>query len=291
MLQQVTNTGLEKQEITLWVLRTDQIHPQISGNKWFKLKYNLTEAKRRKFHTLLTFGGAYSNHIYATARAGQLGGFRTIGIIRGEKTLPLNETLAYAKEVCGMELHYMNRTTYRQKHTSFVISELQAKFGSFYLIPEGGTNVLAVEGCKEILTDIDLPFDTVCVPVGTGGTLAGLVASLKTTQQALGFAVLKGGDFLYNDVNQLLKAYDEEKLLGWQAKYRIALDYHFGGYAKRPEKLCEFVNDFSKNYQIPIEPIYTGKMFWGIFDLVEQGFFKKKSVILAVHTGGLRTNA
>ena len=270
-------------KIKLFIKREDLTDKFISGNKWYKLKYNLIEAEKLGYKTLLTFGGAFSNHIYATAFAGKKFGFNTIGIIRGEEHLPLNPTLKSAKEN-GMLLEYLDRKSYRNKYDKDLINKLKNQYGDFYLIPEGGTNELAVKGCTEIIDSIDMNFDFICTPCGTGGTLAGLILGLNSKSYALGFSVLKGGDFLYDNVINLLKFYHKEELNNWQ----INLDYHFGGYAKINSELIAFCNEFKSKYNIPVEPIYTGKMFFGIFDLIKQNFFPQNTKILAIHSGGLQ---
>jgi 1-aminocyclopropane-1-carboxylate deaminase len=287
-LQRLDNQLFNDLKLNFFVYRLDLAHLPIGGNKYFKLKYNLEQAKLLNFNTLLTFGGAYSNHIYAMAIAGKEFGFQTIGIIRGEETLPLNPTLAFAQN-CGMKLHYLDRNTYRQKDNDLIINDLKEKFGDFYLIPEGGTNLWAVKGASEISQEIPLDFDYICTPCGTGGTLAGLVAGLKPSQTALGFSVLKAEDFLNEDVESLLADYQMLTNQTIENKnYQILIDYHFGGYAKKTPILENFIQDFQNTYQIPLEWIYSGKMFYGIFTLIEQGFFPKGSSIVALHTGGVR---
>lgn len=210
-LQKISGSFVSSSGINLFVLRLDKIHPDISGNKWHKLKYNLEEAKKQKKDTLLTFGGAYSNHISATAAAGKEFGFKTIGIIRGEE---LNEnenpTLRFAKE-CGMKLHFVSREEYRQIRINEILpirilSQLPTPDSQLYFLPEGGTNELAIKGCAEILSHIDIPFDYVCCPVGTGGTIAGIISSLNENQKAIGFSVLKDGGFLKAEVEKLLSS-------------------------------------------------------------------------------------
>lgn len=267
----------------MFIKREDLNHPQISGNKWYKLKYNIEEARNQGKDKLLTFGGAFSNHIYAVASAGKIFNFYTIGLIRGEEHNPLNPTLSYAKEA-GMELYYLDRTSYRKKNTPEIINHLQKIWGDFYLIPEGGTNEYAVKGCSEIISKINTDFDYVCCPCGTGGTLAGLIAGLNGNKFALGFAVLKGASFLKENVNSLLESFNGTSPNNWE----INLDYHFGGYARINKKLLDFVERFTTITKVPIEPIYTGKMLFGIYDLVLKGFFKEESKIVAIHTGGLQ---
>lgn len=282
-LEEVIDPLLKERKISLFIKREDLNHPDLSGNKWHKLKYNLEEARKQGKKTLLTFGGAYSNHIYAAAAAGKIFNLNTIGIIRGEEHLPLNPTLSFAKEK-GMKLYYLDRTSYRQKNSPEIINHLQEKFGDFYLLPEGGTNEFAVKGCSEIIGKINIGFNYVCCPCGTGGTLAGLISGLNGKNFALGFAVLKGASFLKENVNSLLKNCNDNSFKKWD----INLDYHFGGYAKMNSVLLDFVKRFTSLAKIPIEPIYTGKMLFGIYDLASKGYFKEGNVIIAIHTGGIQ---
>ena len=282
-LEKVNDPLLSERKISLFIKREDLNHPHMSGNKWHKLKYNLQNAINEGKGTLLTFGGAYSNHIYAVAAAGKIFNFRTIGIIRGEEHMPLNPTLSFAVEN-EMKIYYIDRKSYRKKESSEIINQLQEKFGDFYLLPEGGTNELAVKGCSEIISKIDIDFDYICCPCGTGGTLAGLISGLNGNKFALGFAVLKGASFLKDNVNSLLKNFNESSFPNWD----VSLDYHFGRYARTNSILLNFVNRFTSITKILVEPIYTGKMLFGIYDLAEKGFFEEGSQIIAVHTGGLQ---
>ena len=204
-LQKLEDELLTQKEITLYVKRDDLIHEHVQGNKWRKLKYNLYEARLNKQNTLLTFGGPYSNHIYATAAAAKLFHFKAIGIIRGEEPVVKSETLLFS-EAQGMELYYMDREMYRQKDDPMNIESLRVQIGDFYYIPEGGTNVYAIEGAEEIIEELNVPFDYVCTACGTGGTLAGLVAGLRGEKQAIGFSSLRGDDTLTANVNALVKA-------------------------------------------------------------------------------------
>ncbi|MFI1744205.1 1-aminocyclopropane-1-carboxylate deaminase/D-cysteine desulfhydrase [Thalassobellus sediminis] len=265
--------------VELYVKREDEIHPFVSGNKYRKLKYNIIEAQKLGFKTLLTFGGAYSNHIAAVASAGQISGFKTIGVIRGdelESKIDSNPTLRFAKQ-CGMEFKFISRSLYREKTSEDFLNNLKDEFEEFYLVPEGGTNHLAVKGCEEILTDIDASFDYICCAVGTGGTISGLINCLKPSQQVLGFPALKG-DFLQQDISKF----------AIKSHWELITDYHFGGYAKINEDLVTFINQFKKDHKIPLDPVYTGKMMFGIFDLIEQNYFPKGSRILVIHTGGIQ---
>ena len=285
-LQQLHDPLFEEHVLTLWVKREDLLHPTISGNKWRKLKYNLQEAKEQQKETLLTFGGAYSNHIAAVAAAGQELGFKTIGIIRGEEHLPLNPTLSFAT-AAGMELQYVSRKAYRQKQDPAYLEQLARQFHFPYIIPEGGTNALAVKGCTEIVEDISIDYDYICCASGTGGTIAGIIAGLGGQKQVLGFPALKGGEFLQAEIEQLILGYNGGKYENWQ----LMTDYHFGGYAKVKPELLAFIHTFQATHQVPLEPVYTGKMFFGLFDLIRRGYFPKGSRIIAVHTGGLQGNA
>jgi len=265
--------------VELYIKREDKIHPHISGNKYRKLKYNLIEAKRLGFKTLLTFGGAYSNHIAAVASVGATFGFKTIGIIRGEeltKKIQDNPTLQFAHS-CGMEFKFVSRSEYRRKASEEFLNNLNKEFEGYYLIPEGGTNELAINGCEEILTEIDKNFDYVCCAVGTGGTVAGLINSSNANQNILGFPALKG-TFLTKDISKFVN----------HKNWKLVFDYHFGGYAKINNELITFINQFKNEHQIPLDPVYTGKMMYGILDMIANNIFPKRSKILAIHTGGLQ---
>ncbi len=265
--------------IEVYVKREDVLHSEISGNKFRKLKYNLTEAQNLGFTKLLTFGGAYSNHIAAVAAAGKEFGFETIGVIRGEELQEKyleNPTLKKASEN-GMQFEFVSRTQYRDKNNAAFLDQLKNKFGDFYLIPEGGTNNLAVKGCKEILTDDDKLFDFICCAVGTGGTISGIINSLKPHQKAIGFPALKG-DFLTEDIQKYAE----------NSQWNLVTDYHFGGYAKINDELKQFMKQFFKKYLISLDPVYTSKTFFGVIDLISKGYFKPNSKVLIIHTGGLQ---
>lgn len=269
----------------IYIKRDDLLHPAISGNKWRKLKYNLVEAANKGFNTILTFGGAYSNHIYAVASAGKLFGFKTIGIIRGEEHLPLNPTLTFAEE-CGMDIHYLDRTTYRSRNEKAFQNELLNRFGNAYVVPEGGTNMFALKGVKEIISEIDESYDYICCANGTGGTISGLIVGLQGNKTILGFPSLKGAAFLYDVIEDLVFEYTNYKY----NNYKLILDYHFGGYAKINKVLVDFIEEFYSINSIPLDPVYTGKMMFGINDLLKNNYFPKGAKIVAVHTGGLQGN-
>lgn len=282
VVQRIELPGLADYK-NVFIKREDLIHPEISGNKWRKLKYNLLEAERLQKKTLLTFGGAYSNHIYSVAAAGKEYGFKTIGFIRGEAYNPLNPTLSFA-EANGMELRYLNRADYKNRNNINFQNDIIKQFNDAYLIPEGGSNSLAVKGCAEIINDIEIEFDYICCACGTGGTLAGITAGLQNNRKSIGFSILKGGGFLKEDVKNLIKNYNGKEFNNWD----IILDYHFGGYAKINYELINFIGDFEKTNKIQLDPVYTGKMFFGIQDLIIKGYFKKHDKIIAVHTGGIQ---
>jgi len=265
--------------ISLHIKREDLIHPIVSGNKFRKLKYNLIQAKAENKETLLTFGGAFSNHIAAVAFAGKEQGFKTIGIIRGnelrEKILE-NPTLQFAQD-CGMQFEFVSREEYRHKTEASFLEKLKHEFGDFYLVPEGGTNELAIKGCEEILTKEDAQFDFVCCAVGTGGTISGIINSILAHQKVLGFPALKG-DFLNNEIRNFAR----------NENWELITDYHFGGYGKVNPELIAFINQFYVDNKVPLDPIYTAKMVFGVMDLIQKNYFPENSKILLIHTGGIQ---
>ena len=264
---------------TLSVLREDKIHSFVSGNKFRKLKYNSKDALSRGQNRFLTFGGAYSNHIAAVAAMGKELNMATIGVIRGEELvhkISENPTLSFAKD-CGMQLHFISRSDYKNKTDPRFIETLRQQFKDFYLIPEGGTNALAVKGCEEILSESTTNFDYICVSVGTGGTISGLINASEEHQTVLGFSSLKG-TFQISEIKKYTS----------KSNYRLLDDYCFGGYGKIDPSLVRFMNEFKQRTQIPLDPIYTGKMMFGIFQMIKNKKFKENSRILAIHTGGLQ---
>ena len=281
--QEVYMEEIDSAGVSLFVKREDELHPFVSGNKFRKLKYNLKEAMDHGEKTLLTFGGAFSNHISALAYAGKQNGFKTIGIIRGDELeirpdlIAENPTLSFALEQ-GMQLEFVSREIYRSRHEGQFHALLKKRFGDFYLIPEGGTNDLAIKGCEEILTEQDKEFDFICVSVGTGGTMTGLINSSAVGQKVLGFPSLKG-DFLQDEISKIALR---------EKDWSLIHDYHFGGYAKISEKLISFINRFYRSTTIPLDPVYTGKMMFGLLDMIQNNRFEKNSRILAIHSGGLQ---
>ncbi|UMB55552.1 pyridoxal-phosphate dependent enzyme [Lutibacter sp. A64] len=283
-MQQIYFSEIANSGVSLYIKREDQLHPFISGNKYRKLKYNLIEASKQQQKTLLTFGGAFSNHITAAAAAGFQFGFKTIGIIRGdelandlEKVLQQNPTLKFASEH-NMQFHFVSRSAYREKTSEVFIANLKQQFGDFYLVPEGGTNTFAVKGCEEILNDEDIIYNVICSSVGTGGTISGIINSTKKHQKTIGFPALKG-DFLKHEI---------KKYVLTDKNWSLNTDYHFGGYAKVSEDLIHFINKFKSETGIPLDPVYTGKLLFGIVDLIKNDYFDAGTNILAIHTGGLQ---
>ena len=265
--------------VTICIKRLDLVHPQISGNKFFKLKYNFLAAQNHGFNKVITFGGAYSNHIAATAFAAHQFGFESVGIIRGEELQhrALNPTLTTAKRF-GMQFKFISRERYREKSSPEFLQQLTQDYPDHYIIPEGGTNQLAIQGCTEILSDFDRQhFDLICCAVGTGGTISGLIESSAEHQQLLGFSALKG-DFLHHDVAPLTS----------KRNWKITDAYCCGGYAKTTAELLSFIQHFEQQYDIPLEQVYTGKMLYGIFNMIEHGLIQPQQRLLVMHSGGLQ---
>ncbi len=273
-LQKIETAFTRQYNIHLFIKRDDLIHPEISGNKWRKLKYNMEQAKKENKDTILTFGGAYSNHITATAAAGKYFGLKTIGIIRGEAYQPLNKSLQFATD-CGMELVYVDREKYKTKNIDSFLTTHDSRL--IYFLPEGGANTLALQGCTEIVDELDIDFDYICCACGTGTTIAGIASNLKPHQQAIGFAVLKH-DKLQEEII--------EKFPNLKSEISI-LNSHFGGYAKTTPELIQFIKAFYNEHQILLDYVYTGKMMFGIFDLIAKNYFPENSTIVALHTGGV----
>lgn len=252
---------------------------EIQSNKYYKLKYNFLQAKKQQCNTLVTFGGAFSNHIAAVAYFGKKQGFTTIGIIRGEelandleKILATNVTLRKAHQN-GMQFIFVSREMYKNKKQPDFLEQFNIK-ENYYVLPEGGTNRLAIKGCEKILNEQTNVFDIVCVPVGTGGTISGIINSAKSHQKIIGYSALKG-DFL----NDEIKKYTIN-----QDNWSLNTDYHFGGYAKVTDDLITFINEFKTKYDVLLDPIYTAKMVFGIDEQLDKKLKNKR--VLAIHTGG-----
>ncbi|MBX2924264.1 MAG: pyridoxal-phosphate dependent enzyme [Chitinophagaceae bacterium] len=279
----ISDLLLTQKQIRLSVLRLDKIHPVISGNKWFKLIYYLTDARSKDRNTILTFGGAYSNHIAATAFAAKLYGFQSIGLIRGEMPETWSHTLQEAQSN-GMSLHFLSRANYNLYKRNGPVSELKERFGNAYIIPEGGMGHLGVKGAAEIVRSEDISnYSHIISAVGTGTTIAGLLNKTTVSQQIVGISSMKNNNSLFSEIELLFN----RSLPG---RFHLVNDYHFGGYAKYTDALIQWMNHFYKMHHIPLDFVYTGKMMYGIFDLAGKDFFPPGSHILAVHTGGLQGN-
>ena len=262
----------------------DALHDGL-GNKFYKCQPNIDEAKRLGIATLVSFGGAWSNHIYALARLGFEQGFRTVGVIRGERPAELSSMLEDA-ESWGMHLEFVSRSSYREKDSPSLMKLLEDKYGTFHLIPEGGSNALAVNGCRQIIEDLNActsDYELLVLPVGTGGTMAGVVAGLDGKSAVLGISVLKGGGFLKDQVNDLLR-----EVSCPQQNWSINLGFHCGGYARYPEYLRDYISAFESKTGIELEPVYTGKMMYAIDQLRKSGEIKPETKVVAIHTGGLQ---
>lgn len=278
-IQEVNNSLLVEKKIKLYVKREDLIHPHISGNKWRKLKYNLKYAKEKGVKKIITFGGAFSNHIYAVAAACKEFGLDSIGIIRGEYDAQ-NPTLQFAKS-CGMEFKFIDRSSYRDKENSEVVKAFLSEQDSYYLIPEGGSNELANEGLRELAEEInETPFDIIMVSAGTGGTATGILKLLDPSKELWVFSSLKS-DYLHSEI---LKKFDSEK----EQQLKFFSSYHYGGYGKSPKSLISFMNEFSTETKIPLDPIYNGKLVSGFFEMVGEGRIYTSKSYLWVHTGGIQ---
>lgn len=279
---EIRTPELDEAGVRLMVRREDLNHPTVSGNKYWKLKYNLLEAQRKGYDKVLTFGGAFSNHIAATAAAGRLCGLQSVGVVRGEEADLNNPTLSKAM-ADGMLIHAIPRDLYKEKTSESFLEMLRKKFGDFYLVPEGGTNALAIEGVKEMMSNIQTPFDYLALPVGTGGTISGCIQALAGRSTILGFASLRGG-FLAKEIDEMHRKY----LLPEFSNWKMIDGYHFGGYGKSTASLLNFMEAFEQDHQIPLDPIYTGKMFWGLLDMIRSGKLERGTSVLALHTGGLQ---
>lgn len=288
-LQEVEHEVFVQRGLRLFVKRDDLLHAHVSGNKWRKLKHNLFEARRQGCTTLVTFGGAYSNHIAATAAAGQAFGFSTLGVVSGEESSAGNPTLGFALQ-CGMDLRFTSRANMRNLSENELIQHLNIDMEKVFVLPQGGANCLALHGCREIVDETAAQlghqpdyFITAC---GTGATLAGIASGLQNISRALGISVLKGS-FLQIEVERLLNLCPNTATPNPPSAI-ILDDYHHGGYAKWTPELVNFINGFKKETGIPLDPIYTGKAFFAAFELAKQGYFPEGASIVLVHTGGLQ---
>ncbi len=273
-VEEIADPLFVKKGVRVFVKRDDMIHPFISGNKWRKLKYILPEAQRLNKNHLVTFGGAYSNHLLATACAAAKFGFKSTGVVRGEEVH--NDVLMLCR-IFGMELRFLDREAYRHKR-SFFDSFFKDDPDAFF-IDEGGAHELAVKGCSELPDELSESYEHIFCAAGTGTTAAGIIKGLQNKHSHTIphlVTILKGGDFLTAEIEKYTKL-----------PFRNHTDYHFGGYAKSTPELLSFIQNFCASTGILIEPVYTGKMFFAIYDLIRKDAFAAGSKILAVHTGGL----
>ena len=265
------------------VLRLDLIHPVVSGNKWFKLKEYIKAAKAENKAVILTFGGAYSNHIVATAAASKMEGFKSIGVIRGEEPEHWSPTLQNAKEF-GMQLFFVSRTDYRIKQIPAEVY-WQNQPSEIFEIPEGGYGLLGKIGAKDILQFFNTySYSHIVSAVGTGTTLAGLIEGANPSQKIIGVSVLKNAFSLQREIADLLPAYKQDC-------FQLISDYHFGGYAKYTQELLSFMNSLYKKTLLPTDFVYTAKAFYAVLDSFKNGFFTEQDKVLFIHTGGLQGNS
>ena len=279
ILTKIDDPLLDQYQIKLWIKRDDLLHPIISGNKWRKLKYTLDHALSEGADTLISMGGAYSNHLHALAYVGKALGLKTIGLVRGEQPETLTPTLSDLQN-WGMVLKFVSRFDYRLLRQYKGFYDLPGLKPRQYWLPEGGAQALALKGVAELVNEIDVAYDILCVPCGTGATLAGIIDMVPDQVSVMGFAALKNAEFLQTDVESLLP----RPCSNWQ----INMDYHFGGFAKTSAELMTFMADFEFKTGIPLEPVYTGKMIYAIYNLITKHTFKPGQRIIAVHTGGLQ---
>ncbi len=279
ILIKIDDPLLDRYQIKLWIKRDDLLHPIISGNKWRKLKYTLDHARSEGADTLISMGGAYSNHLHALAYVGKALGLKTIGFVRGEQPKTLTPTLSDLQN-WGMVLKFVSRFDYRLLRQYKGCYDLPGLKPRQYWLPEGGAQPLALKGVAELVNEIDIAYDILCVPCGTGATLAGIIDRVPDQVSVMGFAALKNAEFLQADVESLLP----RPCSNWQ----INMDYHFGGFAKTSAELMTFMTDFEFKTGIPLEPVYTGKMIYALYNLITKHTFKPGQRIIAVHTGGLQ---
>lgn len=282
-VQEIFEPPFRQANIQLFLKRDDLIHPEVSGNKWRKIKYNLPEAVQRGQKTILTFGGAFSNHIAATAAACQLAGLQSIGIIRGEElSKSANPTLLRATEQ-NMLLKFISRESYRKRNDKEFQESLHKEFGDFYLIPEGGANSLGRKGCEEIMDEVREHFDIICVACGTGTTARGIISALKPNQKVIVFSALKNN--AHSEREFCPSGSDTSA-----GAFQYISDFHFGGFAKHTPELLQFIKHFRAKHSVELDFIYTAKMLFGIYALIQKGFFRRGTKILAIHTGGIQGN-
>jgi 1-aminocyclopropane-1-carboxylate deaminase len=288
IIQKIEHPLFTKHKLEVQVKRDDLIHDVVSGNKWRKLKYNLSNLNQKEYAGAITFGGSYSNHIHAFAYACKQYNIPCVGIIRGEPHYANNFTLSWARH-WGMHCHFVNRLTYRRRFDANYLNELTQQYPNHLIIPEGGTNTAAIRGVAEIMSELthQTTFDTLITPVGSGGTLAGLIMgdSLqhKSKHKILGVAVLKQAEYLVHDINQLLPD-NAKNHNNWQ----LLTQFHRGGYGKMVDQDIHRLKQINQQTGIIFEPVYSGKMMLALMDLIKQGFFQANERIILLHTGGLQ---
>ena len=285
-LQQINTRAWGLPPVKLSILRLDLLNELGVGNKLFKLKYNLQQARDERKQSLLSFGGAWSNHIYALAALGKTEGFKTIGIIRGEPAHGLTPMLEDAQR-WGMELHFVGRQEYRQRNEAGYLQQLHERFPESFIIPEGAANELGTKGCSEIvglLDRLDNGYQVLVCACGTGSTFAGLVSAARADKKLIGVSVLKGLEGLESAVE---KAVDQTPL-GEVCQWQIKHGYHHGGYAKVSPELKAFMLEFEKRHGIPLDPVYTNKLMYALFEMIKNSEFQLNQRIVAIHSGGLQ---
>ncbi|MCB4435180.1 pyridoxal-phosphate dependent enzyme [Alteromonas sp. McT4-15] len=263
-------------EVTIWVKRDDMIHPIMSGNKWRKLAYTL---KTTKPNAMVSFGGGFSNHLHALGYASYQLGIPLTAIVRGNYSASpspmINDLMNW-----NVDIEYVDRITYQKRNVPDYLLQLQQRYNDALIIPEGGSQQSALHGIGEMVEEITIPFDVIMAPVASGATLAGIINKLSNTQQALGIGVLKGENYLESLVSQFIS----DKCSAWSIDHR----FHLGGYAKVPSELRTFCDEFNTAMSFTIEPVYSGKLFWALKQLLKESYFPKGSNIIVLHTGGLQ---
>ena len=283
IIQPLQAAWVHNESIHIDMLRLDLIHPVISGNKWYKLRQNLEQAKISGSQSILTFGGAYSNHLVAAAAAANASGISAIGIVRGNDDTALTSTLTQCREM-GMQLHFISREEYKQKNDEVWLSELSAKFNDPFIIPEGGANEWGRLGAEDIAAQIPEGYTHVCVSAGTGTTFIGLRNALPLQMNVIAFAPMRDGQYLEEEIESHLKR-------GKDGNWWLFDNWHFGGFAKSNNELISFMNNFYKINDCPLDIVYTGKMMYGVQELIRTDFFAPGSKVLCIHTGGLQGNS
>jgi len=280
-LSRIVDSATRAHNVELWLKRDDLLHPVISGNKWRKLKYPLNDALYAGAHTVVSMGGAYSNHLHALAFAARELGLHSAAYIRGERSQALNPTLTDLQR-WGMQLHFVSRSAYRDlRYSEMAAGALNLQAGSYW-IPEGGASRQALTGVAEIVSELDCAYDVLVCACGTGTTLAGLIGAARAETKILGVAALKGGEFLHRDIPALLGRL--QPVCDWE----LLLNYHCGGFAKTRPELTDFISNFRLTHDVPLEPVYTGKALYAIYDLLNKDYFVAGQRIVALHTGGLQ---